>query len=456
MYKRYRILKNRALNVSPHPYPFKVKINRWELFKLLVREIIHYKGKRTVIASNPCAYGVFSGPIGGFAPREHLCVGCLRCTTQYPQISTILPNPGWKQLGDSYTTAYQHDTITYEAERGSLFVKGAGYKGKFGGTGWDSLWTDMSEIVRPTRDGIYGREHISTEVAIGEKPSFLTFDSKGQPSGALPRTLTLPFPMLFDVLPNAQYVHPQIAPILAEAAQQLHTYTFLPFSLIKKYALKNSHIIPTVSPAHWEAFKKTGFKPRLIEMTAWDFTMLREIQVAYPETFLILKCAFDDDLLAYYRAGFRIFHLNADTYGRSKKGKFVIDLIREAHHTFVKEKCRDLVTLIGSGGIVAAEHIPKAILLGLDAVALESSLVVALQGALEGKDAFYLRPRINLEWGTQRLKNLMGAWQDQLFEFAGAMGIREIRRMRGESGRLLFQNELEKEAFATIKGYKLE
>ena len=26
------------------------------------------------------------------------------------------------------------------------------------------MWTDMSEIVRPTRDGIHGREYISTSV----------------------------------------------------------------------------------------------------------------------------------------------------------------------------------------------------------------------------------------------------------------------------------------------------
>lgn len=128
-------------------------------------------------------------------------------------------------------------------------------------------------------------------------------------------------------------------------------------------------------------------------------------------------------------------------------------MIRETHLAFVKEKCRDHVTLIGSGGIVAAEHIPKAILLGLDAVALNTPLLVALQGKLEGKNAFYLPRNIKLKWGVQRLKNLMGAWQDQLFEFAGAMGLREIRRMRGEIGRVLFQKELEKEAFTGIRGY---
>jgi hypothetical protein len=42
------------------------------------------------------------------------------------------------------------------------------------------MWTDMSEIVRPTRDGIHGREYISTAVDIGRKPAYLTFE-RGEP-----------------------------------------------------------------------------------------------------------------------------------------------------------------------------------------------------------------------------------------------------------------------------------
>jgi hypothetical protein len=44
------------------------------------------------------------------------------------------------------------------------------------GPGFDSMWTDMSEIVRPTRDGIHGREYISTAVDIGRKPAYLIFE----------------------------------------------------------------------------------------------------------------------------------------------------------------------------------------------------------------------------------------------------------------------------------------
>ena len=49
--------------------------------------------------------------------------------------------------------------------------------------------------------------------------------------------------------------------------------------------------------------------------------------------------------------------------------------------------------------------------------------------------------------GEQRLKNLAASWQDQLLEILGAMGLREVRRLRGETGRCMFQKELEREVF---------
>jgi hypothetical protein len=38
------------------------------------------------------------------------------------------------------------------------------------------MWLDMSEIVRPTRDGIHGWEHIATTVEVGARPAFLRLD----------------------------------------------------------------------------------------------------------------------------------------------------------------------------------------------------------------------------------------------------------------------------------------
>ena len=91
-FTRYHIDAKQAKNIIPHPQRFLVRINRLALAKLLIKEFIHYKGDKEII-SRPCVYGVFSGPLGGFAPIQELCVGCLRCTTEHPEIAEILPNP---------------------------------------------------------------------------------------------------------------------------------------------------------------------------------------------------------------------------------------------------------------------------------------------------------------------------------------------------------------------------
>lgn len=48
------------------------------------------------------------------------------------------------------------------------------------------MWTDMSEIVRPTRDGIHGREYINTVVDLGRSLPYLQFDAAGRPAAILP------------------------------------------------------------------------------------------------------------------------------------------------------------------------------------------------------------------------------------------------------------------------------
>ena len=63
-------------------------------------------------------------------------------------------------------------------------------------------------------------------------------------------------------------------------------------------------------------------------------------------------------------------------------------------------------------------------------------------------------PDLSQEWGVRRLKNLMASWRDQLLEVMGAMGLREVQRLRGEMGRAMFQKDLEREAFEGISGYE--
>ena len=466
-YKRYHIQTETAPNIVPWPNRFLVGVNKFQLAKYMLGEVFHQRGDIKAITSRPCMYGTFSGPIGGFAPRPQYCVGCLRCTVQHPEILTIRHNPDYQGMGDEYFHFGHIGHVAYESETGSIPVKGAGYRGKFGGEGWDGMWTDMSEIVRPTRDGIHGREFISTVVEIGEKPSYLVFDENGQPVGTEPRMLAIPIPFIYDA-PPPSVTSSLLADILSTAAAQAESLAILPIDLVISFKLKDESIVPLVVVDEVDQLSNLSFTPKMIEIELGDSqasdiqSVLSELQISFPDTILALRLPYPDgkNLLTYADAGVRVFHLLADYHGRGSDGSFVFDLIREAHLTFVKAKMRDEVTLIGSGGIAAAEHNPKAIIAGLDLVALDTPLIAAMQGEFEGEckdrveSKFTLPKNLNRKWGTQRVLNLTAAWRDQLLEILGAMGLREVRRLRGEMGRAMFQVDLEREAFAGIEGYE--
>lgn len=462
-YHRYHIGTQEALDVRPWPNRFKVRVGRPGLAIHLLTEFIRNKADMEVVLSRPCMYGVYSGPVGGFWPRPQKCVACLRCMIEYAHFVEISPNPKRQHLGDSYFNWKYVEAIIYEAEAGRIPVKGAGYRGEFGGEGWDSMWTDMSEIVRPTRDGIHGREYISTSVDIGTKPLYLSLDEAGQPYGELPQVINIPLPFLFDVLPDA-VASSKLNRILAQAAEEVASLVVLPIKDILYDNLRSSHLVPLVTPDEAERVRILPSHPRIIEMDGWSEALYRDIRTMLPETLVCLRIPFTagEQLLRYAKSGVRIFHLTADYHGNNPEGTFVFDLIRAAHNTLVEIRQRDEFTLLGSGGIIAAEHIPKAIIAGLDAVALDTPLLVAMDGQLgQGKNELVDRHRGRCRlpadmppaWAVQRLKNLSAAWHDQLLEVLGAMGLREVRRLRGEMGRALFEKELEQEAFAGIEGY---
>lgn len=387
-------------------------------------------------------------------------MACLRCTIEYPEMVQVCLNPEHLRLGDSYFTPGHIDTVCYEARTGRVPVKGAGYRGPFGGEGWDGMWTDMSEIVRPTRDGIHGREFISTSVDIGQKPPFLTFDEQGLVTGQSVRTFSMPIPVLFDV-PPPSVLSAKFLQVLVAAAQKAETLVVLPVGVLKRFRLQGQPIVPLVGREDANALGGLRYTPLMIELEGWNETLFREIRMRFADSTICLRQDFfsKEDLSKYYHSGVRVFHLAANYHGRERNGRFVLDLIREAHGAFLEAGCRDEVTLLGSGGIIAAEHVPKAIICGLDAVALDTSLLAALQARFLGecldrkRSCFQLPRRLTVDWGVQRIENLLASWRDQLLEVLGAMGLREVRRLRGEIGRAMFQKNLEREAFAGIEGY---
>ncbi|MBU1125378.1 MAG: hypothetical protein KKC84_05090, partial [Candidatus Omnitrophica bacterium] len=64
--------------------------------------------------------------------------------------------------------------------------------------------------------------------------------------------------------------------------------------------------------------------------------------------------------------------------------------------------------------------------------------------------------KLNPKTATQRIINMICAWRDQLLEILSAMGIRDVRRLRGEVGRAMFYEEIEKEYTGRIEFCRFE
>ncbi len=154
------------------------------------------------------------------------CMGCFSCVQKCTKgLLSLSTNPVYERMGNGYYTPDIILTTWNQAETASIPVSGAGYRGKFTGDGFDSMWTDMSEIVRPTRDGIHGREYISTAVDVGRKPSLLTFE-KGDLTSALPPLVDIPIPLFIDMMP-AKYSFPQLVPVFVAVAVRTGTMVII-------------------------------------------------------------------------------------------------------------------------------------------------------------------------------------------------------------------------------------
>jgi ferredoxin len=394
---------------------------------------------------------------------DSVCQDCFRCVQNCPGrlISKEL-NPAYKAIGNSYWSPDILSNIWFQAETARIPVSGGGYGGPFSGFGFDAMWTDMSEIVRPTRDGIHGREYISTSVDIGRKEMFLEFDSRGNPSSPLHPLIEVPLPVLFDLLPWSPPVR-QIRLALLRAAERLGTFVLIPQAeWLAEYEpfLGQTLLYLEQGPAALPKSTIAGLRfveipdgPKSLRQRAFLKKEKADLVVAVRLDLSEAACA---RVLELTRAGIEVIHLRADENGMEKgpEGLFIKDRLKQIHLRLVEEGVRDQVTIIAGGGVAMAEHMAKLIICGADAVTGDIPALVAMECRVCKRCAEGISCPVGLEdvdpaWGASRIVNLMAGWHSQLLEVLGAMGIREVRRLRGEMGRAMFFEELEKE-FAAL------
>ncbi|MGD8967882.1 MAG: glutamate synthase-related protein [Anaerolineae bacterium] len=375
---------------------------------------------------------------------------------------------GRSARGDSHWTAEIVTQTWYQAETGRIPISGAGYGGPFAGEGFDGIWLDMSEIVRPTRDGIHGRETISTTVTLGRRLGALSFDEAGRLTSTVPPMVELPLPVLLGPLPLPLSGRAAVRG-MAEAAKRIGILALLgpeewdddlegcASSVAFRLTPKQLESTASAPLTYMERQGEGGpTQPLYVEIECNDPVVWRTAGERWPEAVICLRVPLREDVgpvvadLAH--AGVGVVHLYADDVALAG-GVPLTDALRSVHDHLVKQGLRDSLSIIVSGGIAAAEHVAKSLVCGADAVAIDWILLAAWGCSLwaDRGPCPVEQGGIEADWAAQRVVNLMAAWRDQLLEVMGAMGLREARRMRGESGRAIF-HRAEEECFKGLLG----
>ncbi|MBI4334170.1 MAG: hypothetical protein HY673_23145 [Chloroflexi bacterium] len=419
-----------------------------------------------------CVYGIFKDNFlhwSKMAEPEYLytCKNCYRCVQECTKgIFSMSVNPEYRNLGDDYWTGDIINSTWAQAHTGKIPVSGAGYRGPFAGEGFDSIWTDMSEIVRPTRDGIHGREYINTTVELSRRPMRLKFNQDMSIATELPPILELPVPVLFRQ-PEFGVLSESVLLSMVQAAGAIGTLMYVPpEDHPAAVAGPSASLVPCLTRETYSNHTGLIQKSRMIELAYApgienEFAGLRSLK---PDLFISVGLPLDakaaDIALALAQTDVDTIHLYGSSHGRevgTDSPRYLKDMLREVHLKLVDHRIRDKVNIVVSGGIAMAEHMAKAIICGADAVVVDIPLLLALECRLcnlckENQPCPVKLEAVEPKWGAQRIVNLMSAWRNQLIEVMGAFGIREARRVRGEVGRSLWFEDLERENFAPIFG----
>ncbi len=397
------------------------------------------------------------------------CMGCFSCVQNCTKgLLRRVINPVYEALGNSYWTPDIIHTTWTQAETAKIPVSGAGYRGPFSGPGFDSMWTDMSEIVRPTRDGIHGREYISTAVDIGRKPAYLTFEDKSVRIDA--SCLSIQMPLILD-LPSPHHTLPKLGPALREAAVRTDIIALAGPSAWPFDGEDTGRVLPhtafCLNPEQPVVPPPSLAKTRLVE--TYDgpdvIDRIKRLKDKFPGIVVSVRVPLDGDgvqraidlaVLAEVEALHVVADLNGNQIG-VEEPLFLKDMIRRIHTALIEKGVRDEVTLIAGGGIGLPEHMAKAIICGADVVSIDLPLMIALECHLcdhcePGLPCPARLDDVPFDYAVGRMVNLIAAWHDQLIEVMGAMGMREARRLRGDVGRAMFFEDLEEDMFGKLFG----
>jgi ferredoxin len=239
----------------------------------------------------------------------------------------------------------------------------------------------------------------------------MQFDDQWNLKSLIPPTREIPVPILFGALPFSPGAG--VIPSLALAASQLTTYlTLRPDQDLERYMEYFNHLVVSLRPEEIETRREILEWATIIEIEpgADPIASITRAHQINPHLLTVLRIpaarGVEREILRLSEQGAETIHLSADIHGRGEDGVRLLDCLRDSHRLLECTVC---------GECRAGRPCPRQI---------------------ESVD-----PR----WGAARVINLMLAWRDQLLEVLGAMGMRDVRRLRGETGRAVFADVARKD-----------
>jgi hypothetical protein len=247
---------------------------------------------------------------------------------------------------------------------------------------------------------------------------------------------------------------------LAKAAAGLKTFAIVNArEYSSDMAPYGASLIPRINVEEIDKFEGLVKKSQIVEVMFDDSDVegqLKKVKAINPSALVSSRLIYDEEAPeranALAELGGDIVHFHVDEGAVARDPDTIKNAILSVHTNLVDNHNRDKITVIFSGGIAEAAHVPKSIILGANAVAVGVAYQIALGCTVCHENARGQGCTIELENGdvelaTQRVMNLIGAWRDQLLEVLGGMGLREVRRQAGETGRAMFFEDLEARIF---------
>ena len=408
------------------------------------------------------------------------CVDCQRCVCICPTGALkIVDNPN--KFRNNSNWSQQIMTEVYkQAETGGVLLSAMGNPKEYP-VYWDKILLNASQVTNPPIDPL--REPMETKVFLGKKPKNVSFNEDGSVKTETTPTLELSTPIMFSAMSYgsiSRNAHESLARAATELGifyntgegglhkdfyQYLETGAAIEIKMGQGAKpgigghLPGAKILEDVSRTRMIPMGTDAISPAP-HHDIYSIEDLRQLVLSLKEATeykkpVIVKIAAVHNVAAnasgIARSGADIISIDgyrggtgaAPTRKRDNVGIPIELALASVDQRLRDEGIRNEVSVVVAGSIRSSSDVVKAIALGADACYIGTAALLALgchlcRSCQTGKCNWGIatqRPdlvkRLNPNIGYQRLVNLVHAWDHEIKEMMGGMGINSVEALKG-------------------------